>query len=84
MGDFAFLMFSVFLNYLLFSQVKTQLPDDTPCPSVEWFRLQFYPRHSKHKTAKRYTARLEVKHMVQQRQLRNTHPDEHYCNAVFK
>lgn len=65
-------------------QVKSKIVGDTPCPSVEWFRLQFYPRHSHYKTAQRYTSKLEVKHMVQQRQLRSSHPDEHYCNAVFK
>lgn len=47
---------------------------------LEWF----WPNHRNRLTAKRYTGRLNIKHMIQQRQLRVDHPDTHYCNAVFR
>ena len=57
---------------------------DVSVPSLEWFELQFWPNHRHHNSAKRYTGKLNVKHMVQQRQLRVDHPDGHFCNAVFR
>ena len=65
-------------------QVKTRVPDGTPIPSEEWLRLQFWPKSKKTRTALQHTGRLNVKYMVQQRQFRKSHPDEHYAAAIFR
>lgn len=59
-------------------------PEDTPIPSQQWVRLQFYPRNPRTKTAELYRKRLPVKMMIQKRQFRKTHIDEHYCAAIFR
>ncbi len=67
------------------NQVKSRLPDTTPIPSEEWIRLQFWPKSNKKTTAAlQHTERLKVKYMVQQRQFRKSHPDEHYASAIFR
>ena len=65
-------------------QVRARVPDGTPIPSPEWLRMQFWPKSQKTKTALQHTGRLKIKYMVQQRQFRNTHPDEHYAAAIFR
>ena len=64
--------------------MKSRLPKDTPIPGEEWIRLQFWPKSLKTRTGLQYTGRLRVKYMVQQRQFRKSHPDEHYASAVFR
>ena len=59
-------------------------PSGTSIPSQQWVRLQFYPRNPRTKTAELYHKRLPVKMMVQKRQFRKTHIDEHYCAAIFR
>ncbi len=61
------------------NQVKSRLPDTTPIPSEEW---KFWPK--KTTAALQHTGRLKVKYMVQQRQFRKSHPDEHYASAIFR
>ena len=53
-------------------------------PSIEWIRLQFWPRNPFSFTSQKYTGRLNIKFMVQSRQVSCDHPDVHYCAAVFK
>lgn len=65
-------------------QVAMRCPDDSPIPSAEWVRLQFWPKSPKTKTAIHYTGRLDVRFMVQARQFRKTHEDQHYAAAVFR
>ena len=65
-------------------QVKSQCSDDIPIPSVEWVRLQFWPKTPCSKASLHYTGRLKVKFMIQQRQWRREHVDSHYAAAYFR
>ena len=53
-------------------------------PSLEWIREQFWPRNGFQKVAAKHTGRLQLKHMVQSRQLHSDHIDSHYAGAIFK
>ncbi len=53
-------------------------------PSIEWIRLQFWPRNPFSLSSQSYTGRLNIKFMVQSRQVSCNHPDAHYCAAIFK
>ena len=53
-------------------QIKQVLPVDAPIPSLEWIRLQFWPKSKANKQLQ-HTGRFKVKYMVQQRQLRHSH-----------
>lgn len=68
----------------LVEQVSKICPLGTPIPSLQWVRLQFYPKNPRAKTAALYRKRLAVKMMVQKRQFRKSHVDEHYCAAIFR
>jgi hypothetical protein len=68
----------------LVEQVNKVCPEGTPIPSEQWVRLQLYPRNPRTKTAELYRKRLPVKMMVQKRQFRKSHIDEHYCAALFR
>ena len=65
-------------------QVKRRCPSDTLVPSVEWVRLQFWPKTPSAKVALHYTGRLRVRFKVQQRQWRRSHIDSHYAAASFR
>ena len=67
-----------------YNQVAQKCPADTPLPSKEWLRLQFWPKNCQTKSSVRYTGKLKVKFMVQSRQFRKTHEDMHYASAVFR
>ena len=69
---------------LFYMQVESRCPADTPIPSDEYIRLQFMPRRKNSKVAERYTGRLQVKRMVQQRQWRKEHVDAHYGGCIFR
>ena len=64
-------------------QVMSRCPVGTPLPSEEYVRLQFLPTRKNTKVAERYTGKLEVRRMVQQRQWRKSHEDSHYCACIF-
>ena len=64
-------------------QVVERNPD-IEVPSIEWIRVQFWPRNPFQKAAARYTGRLQLKHMVQSQQLHADHIDGHYAAAIFK
>ena len=68
----------------LINQVKAKLPDDVPIPSESTVELAFAPPNMCSRAARRYTGRIDLKHQVQRRQLRNLHLDFHYCSAQFK
>ena len=53
-------------------------------PSLEWIRAQFWPRNPFHSSSSSHTGRLEIKFMVQSRQLHADHPDSHYRAAILK
>ena len=67
----------------LFERVSQRVPEGMPLPSPEWLRLQFWPKTKHAKASLHYTGRLKVKFMIQQRQFRKQHPDQHYAAALF-
>ena len=64
--------------------MSSRCPSDTPIPSEEWLRLQFSPKTINAISSMHYTGRLNVRFMVQKRQFRKNHEDEHYVAAVFR
>lgn len=68
----------------LHEQVTSRCPPDTPIPSIQWLRYQFWPRKQSAATSERYTGRLKVKFMVQSRQFRHHHIDSHYASALYR
>ena len=68
----------------LIEQVAKRLPEDCPIPSESWVRLQFCPKNALYSSAVNYTGKLDIKHMVQARQLSHDHPDGHYAAAIFR
>ena len=67
----------------LWERTKQRLPADTPIPSQEWLRLQFWPKSKHAMKTLHYTGRLKIRFMIQQRQFRKSHPDQHYAAAIF-
>ena len=65
-------------------QVAARCPADTNIPSIEWIRLQFWPKTPNSKRAIHHTGRFKVRFKVQQRQFRKEHPDSHYAAGVFQ
>ena len=53
-------------------------------PSESWARLQFWPKNWHWHSSCHYTGKLDIKFMVQTRQLRKSHPDSHYAAAIFR
>ena len=47
-------------------QVKANLPSDGPVPSIEWIRLQFWPKTPKARSSLQHTGRFKIHFMVQQ------------------
>ena len=74
------------LSPLLYSHlcILSKLHVGTPIPSKEWLRLQFWPKTITAKVALQYTGRLNIRYMVQKRQFRKTHDDEHYAAALYR
>ena len=68
----------------LHEQVAKLCPEGTPIPSIQWLRLQFWPRRTNCGFAKRQTGRLRIKFMIQARQFRKAHVDAHYASALFR
>ena len=61
-------------------QVAQRCPDGTCIPSIEWIRLQFWPKLPHSKRALHHTGRFQIRFKVQQRQFRKDHPDSHYSD----
>ena len=68
----------------LVEQVKARCANGTLIPSVEWTRLQFWPKTPAAKSSMHYTGQFRMKFMVQQRQWRHLHVDAHYAAAMFR
>ena len=68
----------------LVEQVKRRCPEDVAIPSVEWVRLQFWPKTPFSRSSLQYTKRFEIKFMIQQCQWRHGHIDAHYAAATFR
>ncbi|XP_064646150.1 uncharacterized protein LOC135499336 [Lineus longissimus] len=68
----------------LHQRVKERVPADTNIPSVKWLRYQFQPINLQANTAKYYKGRMNIKMMVQKRQIRVNHVDAHYCAAAWR
>ena len=68
----------------LHEQVSNKCAEGTAIPSIQWLRIEFWPRRPSAKTASRYTGRLKIKFMIQARQLRSNHVDAHYASALFR
>jgi len=68
----------------LIEQVKKRCPDNTPIPTEQWTRLQFWPKNPHLKAASYYQKTIPIKMMVQKRQFRKMHPDSPYAAAVFR
>ena len=65
-------------------QVKGRCPENTPIPSESYIQLKFFPSRKGTRAAERYTGRLKIKRMVQQRQWRKQHVDSHYAACIFR
>ena len=52
-------------------QVKESCPEGIPISSIQWLRLQFWPRKKNSAGAKRFYGSLKNKHMIQARQFRH-------------
>lgn len=52
----------------LIDQVKSRCPPDTLIPSLEWVRLQYWPKTSSSAQQTHHTGRFKMKYMIQQRQ----------------
>lgn len=68
----------------LHSQVAKLVPEGTAIPSIQWLKYQFQPRHPRTNAGKYYKCKMKIKMMIQKRQFRKAHPDEHYCAAIWR
>ena len=68
----------------MMKRAEERCPENTLIPSKSLVRLQFAPRNPYARTAWNFTSKIEVQYKIQRRQLRMSHPDEHYCNALLK
>ncbi|GES98595.1 hypothetical protein GLOIN_2v1782174 [Rhizophagus clarus] len=68
----------------LLNQIKRECPPETPIPSAQWLRLQFWPKNPTRLSSLQFTGLLPLKFMVQTRQLRAFYPDVHYASALFR
>ncbi|XP_041378644.1 uncharacterized protein LOC121390784 [Gigantopelta aegis] len=68
----------------MINKARDVCPEGTPIPSKSLVRLQFAPKKPYAKVALNFTSRIKVQYKIQRRQLRLTHPDDHFCNAQFR
>lgn len=61
----------------LHRSVKERVPEGTNIPSVKWLRYQFEPVNPRANTAKYYKGRMNIKVMVQKRQVRVSYQINH-------
>ena len=66
----------------LHTQVAKSCPEGTPIPSVQWLRVQFWPRRANSSFAKQPKGRLNITFLIQARQFRKSHVDAHYVSAL--
>ena len=53
-------------------------------PELLTFKFQFCSKDPFKYSAMNYKGKMKVKYMVQQRNIRKSHDDEHYCSAIYK
>ncbi len=53
----------------LLEQVSARCPPGTEIPSKQWLRHQFWPKTPSNKNSLQYTGKLNIKFMIQARQL---------------
>ncbi len=82
-GDVSFMAKAISTRDLI-SQVSQRCPEGCPIPSEKRVNLNFCPRNPRAKSSAHYSGRLQAKRMVQKRLFRKSHPDEHYCAALFR
>ena len=82
-AEFLYLPFAISVEDLQ-QQVKARLPDDTPVPSNEWIRLQFWPSDPYTSRAMHHTVHFDIKFRVQSRLVRAEHPDSKYVAVQYK
>ena len=82
-GEVCFMAKAISVRDLI-NQVSKRCPLGAPIPSESWVRLNFAPRNPRAKVAQLYRGQLQVKHAIQKRLFRKSHPDEHYCAALFR
>ncbi|VDI56462.1 Hypothetical predicted protein [Mytilus galloprovincialis] len=68
----------------LINDITKDLPENSPVPSESTVLFSFVPKHAHTKAAKLYTSKVPLQYKVKTRQLRTSHVDEHYCNALFQ
>ena len=68
----------------LINQTVEKCPEGTKIPSAALVRLPFSPRNPYAHSAMNFTSKIPVQYKIQRRQVRLSHPDDHYCNALFK
>ena len=81
--DYLYLPFAVSVEDLR-QQVKARLPADTPVPSAEWLRLQFWLTDLYTSRAIHHTGRFNIKFRIQSRVVRAEHPDSKYAAVQYK
>lgn len=64
--------------------MKGNLPPNTLIPSESTVLFAFVPKNAHTQVAKLYKGRVPLRLTVQTRQLRASHPDDHFCAAQFK
>ena len=82
-GDISFMAKAISTRDLI-TQVSQKCPEGCAIPSEKWVNLNFCPRNPRAKSSCHYSGRLEARRMVQKRLFRKSHPDEHYCAALFR
>ena len=68
----------------LIEQTAKECPAGTPIPSESTVLFAFVPKNSYTNASKLYKGIIDMKFKIQSRQLRASHPDDWYCNAIFK
>lgn len=63
--------------------IRERLGPNARCPSVSWLRLNFWPANAFRNTAINYTGEFKVRYVVQQRILRQKHPDSQFAFQQF-
>lgn len=59
-------------------------PEITSIPSAALVRLKLTPHCPYSNTALNFTSKIQVQYKIQRRQLRLSHKDDHYCNALLR
>lgn len=67
----------------LIHQAACKCPPNTAIPSKALVRIQFTPKNPYSQAALQFTSRFPVQYKIQVRQLRASHPDNHFVAALL-